>query len=221
MFDLAKAPYFKWLAADDCCEPEFLDRCKRVLDDSPGTVLCTTKAKMIDQDGRIISRYAERQDLPQLRASERMIAALAQDSWCIAVYGLMRTEVLRRTAVMGSYPGSDMVLLSEISLYGFFFEIPEYLQSRRYHPAAYSYDVTLDKVREFYAPSEKRGVSIVLRNWRHLFEHLRAIGRAPLPIDERIRLFAYVFRMVWWRRGQLVAEIITALRHMSGSQGAR
>ena len=217
VFELAQARYFKWIAADDYCAPEFLDRCKRVLDDSPDTVVCTTKANMIDQDGQIISRYAERQDLPQLRASDRMIAALAQDSWCIAVYGLMRTEVLRRTAVMGSYSGSDVVLLAEISLYGYFSEVPEYLQFRRYHPGAYSHNVTLDKVREFYAPWKRRSVSFLFRTWRHLFEHVRAIGRAPLPIAERIRLLVYVLRMVWWNRRQLVAELTTALRGMIAS----
>ena len=221
VFELAQAPYFKWLAADDYCAPEFLDRCKRVLDDSPDTVVCTTKANMIDQDGQIISRYAERQDLPQLRASERMIASRAQDSWCIAVYGLMRTEVIRRTAVVGNYVGSDVVLLAEISLYGHFTEVPEYLLFRRLHPDAYSHEVTLDKVREFYAPGKKHGMAFVFRTWRHLYEYLRAIGRAPLPIDEKIRLFVYVLRMGWWNWRQLVAEIASALRSMIASQGGR
>src|SRR5882762_10205940 len=182
--ELAQGRYFKWIASDDYCAPEFLDRCKRVLDDSPDVVVCTTKASMIDQDGQVIDRYAERQDLPQPRASERMIASLAQDSWCIAVFGLVRTEVLRRTAVMGNYMGSDVVFLAEISLYGRFAEVPEYLQFRRLHPGAYSHEVTPEKVREFYTPW-KKGKAFVFRNWRHMFEYLRAVGRAPLQIDER------------------------------------
>src|SRR6267143_929231 len=151
-------------------------------------------------------------------ASERMIASLAQDSWCIAVFGLVRTEVLRRTAVMGNYMGSDVVFLAEISLYGRFAEVPEYLQFRRLHPGAYSHEVTPEKVREFYTPW-KKGKAFVFRNWRHMFEYLRAVGRAPLQIDERIGLFVYVLRMVWWHRGRLVGELTTALRSVIGSQG--
>jgi len=213
--ELSQGRYFKWIASDDYCGPEFLERCKRVLDDSPDIVICTTKASVVDQDGKIVSRYADRQDLPQPRASERFIASRDQDSWCIALYGLMRTEVVRRTAGMGNFMGSDVVFLAEMSLHGRFTEVPEYLQFRRFHPDAYSYKVTADKVKEFYAPGKKQGVAFVFHTWRHMYEYLRAIGRAALPLDERSKLFVHVLRMAWWHRGKLVAEVATALRGTS------
>lgn len=216
VFELAQAPYFKWLAADDYCAPEFLDRCKRVLDDSPDAVLCTTKVNMIDQDGQFVERYAERQDMPQARASDRMMARTRLDAMSNTVYGLMRAEAIKRTAVIGDYIGSDEVFLAEISLYGRFAEVPEYLLFRRLHPGAYSYQVTPDRFRDFYAPSKKRGTAFVFRIWRHLFEYLRAIGRAPLPINERLRLLGYVLRMVWWHRADLAGEIISAVRSRAG-----
>ena len=219
VFELARGRYFKWVAADDGCEPEFLERCRRVLDESPDVVLCTSGASMIDQDGRVIERYAETQALPQARASERFIASRDQDGWCIAVYGLMRADVLRRTAVMGSYAGSDVVLLGELSLYGRFVELPECLLSRRIHPGAFSHEVNLDKMRNFYTPAKKRGMALVFRHWRHLFEYARAVIRAPLPFGERLRLFAYILRMVWWRKGKLAAEIADAVRIGLGRRG--
>lgn len=216
VFELARAPYFKWLAADDYCAPEFLDQCKRVLDDSPDTVLCTTKVTLIDQDGEVLERYAERQDMPQARASDRMMARNQLDAMSNSVYGLMRAEAIKRTAVIGEYVGSDEVFLAEFSLYGRFVEVPEYLLFRRLHPGAYSWEKTPERIREFYAPSKKRGTMLVLRLWRHLFEYLRAIGRAPLPINERVRLLVYVLRMVWWTRADLAGEIISAVRSRAG-----
>jgi glycosyltransferase involved in cell wall biosynthesis len=220
VFELSRGRYFKWIACDDFCGPEFLERCVQVLDESPDTVLCTTKASMIDQDGRVIERYAERQDLPMARASDRFIASRDQDGWCIAVYGLVRADTLRRTAVMGNYAGSDAVLLGELSLYGRFAEVPEYLLFRRIHPGAYSHEVNLEKMRDFYTPSKKRGTALVFRSWRHLFEYLRAVIRAPLPFGERLRLFAYILRMMWWRKGDLAAEIVAGLRSVIGRDNA-
>jgi glycosyltransferase involved in cell wall biosynthesis len=220
VFELSRGRYFKWIACDDTCEPAFLERCKRVLDESPDTVLCSTKASIIDQDGRLIERYADRQDLPQARASDRFIVSRDQDGWCIAVYGLMRADVLRRTAVMGNYAGSDVVLLAEISLHGRFAELPEYLLSRRSHPGAYSHEVNIEKMREFYTPSKKRGTALMFRHWRHLLEYARAVIRAPLASGEKLRLFVYILRMTWWRKRKLVAEIVAGLRGVAGRDHA-
>lgn len=217
VFELSRGRYFKWIASDDYCAPEFLERCKRVLDERQGIVLCTSKVNMVDAEGSLIEHYADRQDLPQERASERLIASRDQDGWCNAVYGLIRSETLRRTAVLGNYVGSDAVLLGEISLYGRFAEVPDYLLSRRFHPGAYSYEVSLDKMRAFYTPSKKRGTALVFRHWRHLFEYWRAVRRAPLPPVEQLRLFVYILRMTWWRKGKLMAEVAAALRNVTSS----
>ena len=221
VLELARAPYFKWIAADDYVGAEFLERCKRMLDASPEVVVCTTKADLVDQDGRLIHHYAEKQELPQARASDRMIASRDLDSWCLALYGLMRTDVLRRTAVMGSYVGSDSVLLAEMSLYGRFAEVPDYLLFRRFHPEAYSYNVDLDKMKSFYAPAKKSGTTLVLRLWRHLYEYVRAVFRAPLPISEKTRLYVHILRMTLWSRATLVAEIVAAWRHLVARGGPR
>ena len=53
---------------------------------------------------------------------------------CNAVFGLIRMDVLRKTALIGNYPASDMILLSELALHGNFHELPEALFYRRDHP---------------------------------------------------------------------------------------
>ena len=215
VFELAQACYFKWLAVDDYCAPEFLDKCKRVLDSSPDTVLCTTKVSLINKDGEIVERYAERQDMPHERARDRMMARGQIDAMSNAVYGLLRAEVIMCTAVIGDYVGSDEVFLAEMSLYGKFAEVPEYLLFRRIHPGAYSWEVTPERFREFYAPSKRTGTRFMYRAWRHLFGYLRAIERAPLPTMERIGLLSYILRMAWWQRAELAGEVISAVRSLA------
>ena len=211
VFAFARAPLFKWLAVDDYCGPEFLERCKRILDKSPGTVLCTTKVMMIDEEGTPQGLYVPRQDLPQLRPSERLMARV--DEMSNAVYGLMRTEVMRETGLIGDYVGSDEVFLAEMGLRGCFAELPETLLYRRRHPGAFSWEVTHEKVKDFFAPSETKATHLVFRDWRHLAEYFRAVQRARLSFRERARTLFYFLRIAWWRRRNLADEVMAAIRH--------
>ncbi len=45
----ARAPYFKWAAADDVCEPTYLERCVEVLENDASAVLCQPKTIEIDE----------------------------------------------------------------------------------------------------------------------------------------------------------------------------
>jgi glycosyltransferase involved in cell wall biosynthesis len=211
-FALSRGEYFKWLAVDDYCAPEFLDRCKRVLAASPEVVICTSKVKMIDEFGQFVENYEERQDMRHARASDRMMARANIDAMSNTVYGLMRAAVVRRTAVLGNYAGSDEIFLAEMSLYGHFAEVPEYLLFRRRHPEAFSWIVSVERFRAFYAPHKNTAGALKLRAWRHLYEYLRAITRAPLPTAERFRLLGYVFRLAWWSRATLGTELISLTR---------
>ena len=54
---------------------------------------------------------------------------------CEMIYGLMRTDVLRATRLQQNYTDSDRTLLCELALRGRFYELPEPLFYKRYHPA--------------------------------------------------------------------------------------
>lgn len=213
-FELASGKYFKWVAVDDITAPDFLEKCKRVLDERSHVVVCTSKVSIIDENGAVLRQYADRQDLLQDRASQRFAERLRQDSWCNAVYGLMRADILSKTKLLGSYSGSDEALMLELSLYGCFAELPEYLLLRREHPGAYSYQCNVEKVKEFYAPAKTRQSALLMRLWRHLFEYTSAIVRAPLAIAEKGRLLFQVLRLAWWKRSTLAAEVGSVCRSL-------
>ena len=129
------------------------------------------------------------QELPQSSPSERFKQFLEQDSWVNAVYGLMRSDALKETSIMGTFPGSDIVVMAEMSLHGKFFELPDCLFFRRIHPDAFSYECSTEKQQEFYNPGKKKQW-LPMYNWRHLYEHLRstasttAAPRRRLPRSE-------------------------------------
>ncbi|TMD71563.1 MAG: glycosyltransferase family 2 protein [Chloroflexi bacterium] len=211
---LASGEYFRWAAADDISAPEFLARCIEVLDRESEVVLAYPKTRFIDEHGRVTSDYDDRLHLLQQRASDRFRALIDRLGHCNAMYGLMRTDVVRRTRLLGSYFGADIVLLAELVLYGAFWEVPEFLFYRRFHEAAHSRMTTIDQWKAFWNP-EDRG-RIYFYAWRHLWEHARSLPRAPLDAAEKLRVATLLVRMALWRRRRLSQEITDAARQLVG-----
>ena len=205
----ATGEYFKWATHDDPLGPEFLARCIDVLDRDPSVVLAYPRTKLIDAAGAVISEYDNRLHLPYAAASERFAALHRRLRQCNAQLGVIRTEVLRRIAPYGTYVASDICLLAELTLYGKFWEVPEFLFFRRFHEDASSHKSSAE-LQVYYEPSRPPRFS--MRTWRHMWEHALAVNRAPLPILEKARLSWFLVRMAAYRRGGLAREVSAAVR---------
>jgi hypothetical protein len=205
----ARAPYFRWAAADDLNAPTSLARCVQVLDADPRVVLAYPKTRFIDENGAVTQDYDDNVHLQAPRASDRFRQLLGQLARCNAAYGLVRTDVMRRIAPLGAYIGSDICLLAELTLYGTFWEVPEYLFLRRFHAEAASAKDD-SQLRSHYDPARTR--HFFMREWRFLWEHLGAVRRAPLPFGEKLRLYTFLGRSAIWNRSLLAREVAGALR---------
>ena len=222
--ELARAPYFKWAAHDDVCAPQFLERCADVLDRQPAVILCYPQTVLIDETGQQLSVCADRcapaSSDPFLRFRDLM-GTLARSN---PMYGIIRTSVLRRTPLIGAYPASDLVLLSELALRGAFHLVAETLFFRRDHPQKSNRsNPGAAALASWYDPS-KQG-KIVLRNWRLLFGYLVSITRTPMGLWARARCYVFMLRWLRWNlqdlRHELQMASLTlmrrALRIRSGS----
>jgi glycosyltransferase involved in cell wall biosynthesis len=210
VFELSSGKYFKWISADDVCAPTFLEKCKEVLDEHPEVVLCYPKTTIIDEFGRIVRQHEDRLDLRFSRARDRFYQLFLRLSLSNAMFGLIRSDLLRKTSLLGNYIASDIVLLAELTLYGQFFELPEYLFFRRIHPQAASSDPSVKRQQEHYDPRTVGNIS--LTSWRHLVEHLRSIRRAPLNLVEKLHLMLIVLKLARWEARELTLELIQALQ---------
>ena len=211
-FELSSGEYFGWHPADDLSGAESVARCVAVLDQQPAVVLAYPKTQFIDADGHITSQYDDGLHLQAAKPSERFRQLLERLGYVNALYGLMRAAVMRRTRLLGGYPGSDVVFLAELSLYGTFWEIPEFLFCRRFHPAASS-NMDRARLREFWNPNGRR--RIYLHHWTHFLELVRAVARAPLDMTEKIRVGRYLTRRAIWNRDELVRELSAAVRELA------
>jgi glycosyltransferase involved in cell wall biosynthesis len=210
-FELSSGEYFRWANCDDLFGPVSVARCVEVLDGDPATILAYPKTKLIDERGQVISEYEDRLHLQHARASERFVQLCLGVRLVNVIYGLIRTDILRETALIGNFIGADIVLLAELTLYGKFWEIPEFLFYRRIHPGASSSYKSIDQLQEFYQPGSKG--RIVCTQWSHLWALSCSVVRAPIPFTEKMRLAHFLLRKAVWARRGLAGEALAAMWH--------
>lgn len=225
LVDLARAPLFKWTAHDDVHAREYLERCVQVMDDNPSIVLCFSKAADLSPTGEILQPHDFNlqvdDELPRVRFHDW----IHHLHMCVAVFGVIRIDILKKTALIGSYTASDRTLLAELSLYGRFHEVPETLFFRREHPQRHMrvFEDDRDRLawfdpkvsRRWHFPAFKRGI-----------ESCAAVSRAPLSLHERLRCYMAVMSLIGRKSarkrlwdditrptGQIVRRSINKLNH--------
>jgi glycosyltransferase involved in cell wall biosynthesis len=208
--ELATAEYFKLANADDLCGPDLVSQCVQVLDRDPTIVLCYGKTTLIDGEGRTLREYEDGLDLRSPNVTERFRLALERVRLNNVLQGVMRADALRRTALLDTYVGADMVLVVELALRGRFHELPERLFQRRIHAGAFSSQVSEEGQMGTWEPGARRSTDLYF--WRHYRGYFRAISRAPLPVATKLRLASVVMKRAVTARGVLTHELFNRVR---------
>jgi hypothetical protein len=107
--------------------------------------------------------------------------------------------------LLGNYIGSDIVLIGELSLYGKFYEIQEYMFYRRFHPMASSNDKSIENQQLFFDPNTKGRLSF--RLLRHPYQYFISAFRAPIGYYDKIRLFHFIFTEMVINRNNIIIEL--------------
>jgi glycosyltransferase involved in cell wall biosynthesis len=181
----AAGELFKLAAHDDLYARDLLKKCVEALDSHPEVVVAHCWEARIDTQGSIVEamRYSVAADRPQ--ATERFRSMLF-DGWDDYTYGVMRTDVLLRTHLCGSHHMADRSINVELSLYGPFYLVPEWLYFRREHADLLS----PLSVRERCAVLDQRRADrfrhpLVRLYAEYFWSYIAAIHRAPLTPAER------------------------------------
>ncbi len=197
VFHLARGQYFKWAAADDLIAQEFLARCVQVLEDDPQTVLSYSLTAEIDGHGHILREFPSKSKSASPKTSERFYEIVCISRPVVSIFGLIRTDVLRQTKLIGKYSGSDRPLLGELCLRGRFYEVPETLFFYRRHvEQSWGDNKSHHDQQSWYDPA--RAGKITFPHWRLLGEHLSSIHRVPLATSDRFQ--CYLCMGYWIRR---------------------
>ena len=133
VFRQSRGELFKWASHDDLYARDLLKRCVDALDENPQVVLAHSWTALVDDAGAVTKLLEYPLATASPRAPERfrsMLFANGGDD----VYGIVRADVLRRTALHGSHHHADRTITTDIALLGPFYQVPEYLYFRRDHP---------------------------------------------------------------------------------------
>jgi glycosyltransferase involved in cell wall biosynthesis len=212
-FELSEGRYFRWSPSDDLVSPNLLQSAVDILDRDPSIFVAYARTKLIDDKSEISGDFEENLHLMNDRPAERWKAVHRNLRLGNLHYGLCRSSTLRKTGLLRNYSGGDFPLIAEMSLYGKFFEIPDAFFYRRMHEKASSAMKNSADVMALYDP-KKRG-KLFLYNWVHLGANLKSIARAPVSFPEKIRLYAFEGRWVFWGRGEYLRELTMALSHLA------
>ena len=204
-FELATGRYFKWAAHDDLIEPTYLEKCVEVLEADRGVVLCQSLVAMGPDWGEILEIYNHAWwGTVSPRQSERFAARLETRN-CADVFGVVRTDVLKTTPLIGEFSGSDRTLLVELALRGRFGLVPESLFLTRTHAERYS-DLMgrLTPAQQLAWWSPVKASRWAFRYWRLYVVSLRLVLRLVPDRMERVRCFGHLLRSLrlyrrWFR----------------------
>ena len=189
-FRMSRGEYFRWAAHDDVCAPTLIEKCVSVLDKDSSIVLCYTMLTDINEADEQLRTISQKKGISE-KAYVRFRELASRDHNCEATYGLIRSDILRKTRLEQNYTDSDRTLLCELTLYGKFFEIPEPLFFKRYHEKNMYVDW---RARMAWFNPALKG-KVVFPYWMQFFDYLVTISR--VSIDWFDKLMCSLFMGYW------------------------
>ncbi len=192
----ARGELYKEASHDDLYARDLLESCVDALDKYPDVVLAHSWTASVDGSGNVTQANEYPLTTATPRAPERFRSMLF-DSGGDDDYGVMRMDVRRRAALMGSHHHSDRTITTEIVLHGPFYQVPDWLYFRREHPGQNGRTT----MRHRCANMDPRRAD----RWRHpavrlygeyVWAYVSMIRRAPLSVADRRECYRYL--MEWF-----------------------
>jgi glycosyltransferase involved in cell wall biosynthesis len=219
VFEAGRGEFFKWCSHDDVCHPGFLRRCLEVFDaESPSVVLVYPLCDLIDEFGHVVGRAQGSVETRQRRPHRRLAHVLRNFSYAYPIWGVIRSECLRKSGLTGSVWYWDEVLLAELALYGEIVEIPEVLSEQRCHEGnaltrcsvAQGAEVarnpskanrtTRRALRAWADPLSEAGAMWLPNQEEHYWEYTKRIHRSALPLPEKFLCYQVIPVVCYWAR---------------------
>ena len=115
-----------WMGHDDVLGHDYINKCVAALKQDTELVLCYAHSADIDGEGNRLGVVELQNGGASNSPSERYKHMVQYESRQDAIFGLMRSDILKCTRMHGAFDGSDWVLLAEMAVRGRFRLIPEH-----------------------------------------------------------------------------------------------
>lgn len=196
VLELARGRYFKWIGHDDEHDPTSIEKCLKALREreAEGYVCVWPNTTMIDENGEFLYNWPEppmelESDILHVRFRDGTYARHSSYQF----HGIIITEVLRETCMLGSWISSDYTLIGQLALRGKLYQHPEFLFRRRYHPdnGYNSCNGDYYAYAKFWVPPEKKN-KILFPYWKMAFESAKGVFKVKMSLKDRLMCLFHV-----------------------------
>jgi glycosyltransferase involved in cell wall biosynthesis len=210
-FEKSRGTYFKWAAHDDVCEPTFISKCVAALESNPSAVLAHPQVTVIDENGTFVRNLDNTLNTADPSPCTRF-SVLTQASHIITeVFGLVRSDVLAQTRLIGPFPSADRILLAELALRGSFANVPERLFLHRDHgDRSHKVLKTAHERAAWFAPDSR----VRFPTWRFFAECADVIHKAPIRNAEKRCCYRSLAQLALRRRNRLLSDCTYPARNL-------
>jgi glycosyltransferase involved in cell wall biosynthesis len=127
LFGLGKGKYFLYADQDDVREPSYISKCVAVLEADEAVVLCHSHTGVFWKAFNNLMHINTIDSVDNVSCVLRRYWRFLRSYSDTTVYGLIRSDALRKTSLLRPHNGSANALLFELLLIGKFRQVPETL----------------------------------------------------------------------------------------------
>ncbi|MGF1665538.1 MAG: glycosyltransferase family 2 protein, partial [Acidimicrobiia bacterium] len=193
VFHAAQTPLFKWAAHDDWIEPRFVEACVEGLDTDPGAILAFTGARQVDENDQETTPLLAYTEITSEDPVERFKEVVLRERLNLAIFGVIRSDVLARTHLQGTYHASSRVLVAELAVLGRFVRVPDVLFVHRNHPSgSLRSHGNAHELRQWYDTS--RSAKGYMPRWAYMGGILKIAEIGDLSFSQQMAVRAEALR---------------------------
>jgi glycosyltransferase involved in cell wall biosynthesis len=202
VFTLARGEFFKWAACDDEYPRQMLKRYMEAFDAAPPSVsVVYSVCEYIDELGNPLGTYSDHVDTRNAAPARRLAHLLQHINIYNWAYGLIRSEMLRKTRLLGSFPIADRVLFGELAMLGVFVELSEPLLRLRIHEGrSFTHYKDAQSLRALFDPANKTTRPFLSIEGRVQLELLRSAWQIPTRLSDKLTCVCAAVAAENWRK---------------------
>jgi glycosyltransferase involved in cell wall biosynthesis len=202
VFHLSRGEFFKWVAHDDEYPRQMIKRYVEAFAAAPPSVsMVYSVCECIDEFGNPLGTKSDHVDKNDAQPARRLAHLLWHASIYNCTYGLIRSAMLRKTRLYGSFPMADRVWISELAMLGMFIEIAEPLLRLRLHgDRSLSQHKNAQALRELFDPANKTKRPLLSLEGRVQLELLRSAWLIPPRFSDKLECVCVALVVLNWRK---------------------
>jgi len=185
----ATTPFFAWTGGHDRWAPTFVEALLPMLED-PEVITAYPRSQAMDLDGTLGAVYVDDHSNTHIKdPAARFLRIVTELGICNLLYGIWRTDVLRRGEVRPSY-GPDTLLITELSFLGHYVQHPDVLFLRRSLRTGETSSQRIARAWSDVTGQEREGMPGLLHAVNAFIrDHIDIVYSAPVELSASRRLW--------------------------------